>query len=330
MMQLFQKNCAALYTRLEETALAACVPALRSVIEQQFTAERWGDLPRWLACVEQLPTLQPDAIVLNEDVIRLASTMPLDASTQQQLETALRGLHPWRKGPFDLFGTHIDTEWRSDLKWQRIAPHIDTLVGKTVLDVGCGSGYHAWRMRGAGAELVMGIDPSPLFIVQYLALQHFIRSNHVFVLPVGIEDMPANLQAFDTVFSMGVLYHRRSPMDHFLELRQLLKPGGQLVLETLVIEGDENAVLVPRERYGRMGNVWFIPSVAAVRLWLEKNRFRDVNVVDVCITTPEEQRSTDWMRFQSLSDFLDPADSTKTVEGYPAPCRAVFTARAPG
>lgn len=329
MMQQLTENCVQLFSRLAGTALEPCVPVFTKALSDNFNAARWGDLPRWLSCVAQLPALKPDAIHLNEDSVRLATETPLNAETQQQLETALRGLHPWRKGPFDLFGVHIDTEWRSDWKWNRITPHIASLAGKTVLDVGCGSGYHAWRMRGAGADLVMGIDPSPLFIVQYLALQHFIRSDSVFVLPLGIEDMPAELQAFDTVFSMGVLYHRRSPMEHLLELRQLLKPGGELVLETLVVPGDENTVLVPRDRYGRMGNVWFIPSAAAVQLWLEKMRFRDVNIVDVCVTTPEEQRSTDWMRFQSLADFLDPADSTRTVEGYPAPCRAVFTAKAP-
>lgn len=330
MTHLLKRNCAALFARLAGTPLAPCIPALEAAITHGFTVERWGDLPRWLSCVAQLPALQPDAICLDKEAVCLTATTPLDATTQQQLEQALRGLHPWRKGPFDLFGTHIDTEWRSDWKWNRIVPHISPLAGKTVLDVGCGSGYHAWRMHGAGADLVIGIDPSPLFVVQYLALQHFIRSDSVFVLPAGIEDMPADLQAFDTVFSMGVLYHRRSPMDHLLELRQLLKPGGELVLETLVVSGDEHTVLVPRDRYGRMGNVWFIPSAAAVQLWLEKMRFRDVKVVDVCVTTPEEQRSTDWMTFQSLRDFLDPADSTRTVEGYPAPCRAVFTAKAPG
>ena len=175
---------------------------------------------------------------------------------------------------------------------------------------------------------MIGIEPSPLFVVQYWALQHFLQNDDVFVVPAACEDLPSNLQAFDTVFSMGVLCHRRSPMDHLLELKQLLKPDGQLVLETLVIDGDENTVLVPEGRYGRMGNVWFIPSTAMLVNWLKKMRFNDVRVVDVCQTTTQEQRSTDWMRFQSLSDFLDPNDSSKTIEGYPAPRRAIITATA--
>ena len=194
------------------------------------------------------------------------------------------------------------------------------------LDVGCGNGYYLWRMLGAGAGCVVGVDPNWLFLNQFLALKHFLPDLPAWHLPLALEELPAKLEGFDTVFSMGVLYHRRSPMDHLLELKQLIKPGGQLVLETLVIDGDENAVLVPEGRYGRMGNVWFIPSTAALENWLKKMRFNDVRVVDVCQTTTQEQRSTDWMRFQSLSDFLDPNDSNKTIEGYPAPRRTIFTA----
>jgi tRNA (mo5U34)-methyltransferase len=319
----------ALFARLHGTPLESCGPAFEACITQQFKSERWGDLPRWMACVDALPALRPDRVYLDRDTVTLEQDAPLDSATLTQIENTLRGLHPWRKGPFDLFGVHINTEWRSDWKWNRIAPQLAPLAGKTVLDVGCGSGYHAWRMRGAGADLVIGIDPSPLFVVQYLALQHFIQSDSVFVVPAGIDDMPRELRAFDTVFSMGVLYHRRAPFDHLLALRELLKPGGQLVLETLVVPGDENTVLVPRSRYGRMGNVWCIPSVTALQLWLEKMKFRDVKVVDVTATSIEEQRSTDWMTFQSLVDFLDPSDHTRTIEGYPAPCRAVLIASAP-
>ena len=145
-----------------------------------------------------------------------------------------------------------------------------------------------------------------------------------------MEQLPEGLRAFDTVFSMGILYHRRAPFEHLQALREALKPGGQLVLETLVIDDADGDCLVPEGRYAKMGNVWFIPNTHHLELWLRKMRFRDVSLVDVSVTSFDEQRRTDWMRFESLPDFLDPNDRRKTVEGYPAPRRAIVTATAPG
>jgi tRNA (mo5U34)-methyltransferase len=225
---------------------------------------------------------------------------------------------------------HIDTEWRSDWKWERLHRDIDALDGRRVLDVGCGSGYHCWRMAGDGAAEVVGIDPTPLFVVQFWALQKYLQQDNVWVLPLGIEHVPTKLQAFDTVFSMGVLYHRRSPFDHLQELKDCLRPGGQLVLETLVIEGELGDTLLPEGRYARMGNVWFLPSCDTLLSWLRKLGFVDPQLVDVCVTTTQEQRSTPWMTFHSLANFLDPDDASKSIEGHPAPRRAIVTARAPG
>ncbi len=194
----------------------------------------------------------------------------------------------------------------------------------------CGNGYHCWRMAGAGADLVIGIDPTQLFLAQFLAVRHFLgKSYPIHLLPLGIEQLPANLQAFDTVFSMGILYHRRSPIDHLYELKGCLHQGGELVLETLVIEGEEGEVLVPNGRYAKMRNVWFIPTPATLCGWLRRCGFRNVRLVDVTATTVEEQRRTEWMQFESLSDYLDPANPQLTIEGHPAPQRAIILAESP-
>ena len=299
-------------------------------IEQGLSLARYGDLPRWLQVLRDLPELSVGQVQLDTPRVGATARTDLDDDTLGQLRETLQGLHPWRKGPFELCGVHIDTEWRSDWKWQRLQGRIDPLAQRRVLDVGCGSGYHCWRMLGEGAAQVIGIDPTPLFVVQFWALQKYLQQDNIWVLPVGIERVPPKLQAFDTVFSMGVLYHRRSPVDHLLELRDCLRPGGQLVLETLVIEGGPGATLVPEGRYARMGNVWFLPSCDTLMGWLRKTGFQQPQVLDVATTTTEEQRSTPWMRFHSLADFLDPDDSSKSIEGYPAPRRAMLSARVPG
>ncbi|MFK8397243.1 tRNA 5-methoxyuridine(34)/uridine 5-oxyacetic acid(34) synthase CmoB [Pseudomonas sp. BGr12] len=284
-----------------------------------------GDLERWLAAVDRLPPLQAAAIELRE---RFNLEGACDEETRAQLKLALQGLIPWRKGPFNLFGVHIDTEWRSDWKWERVSPHID-LAGKRVLDVGCGNGYYQWRMLGAGARSVVGVDPNWLFFCQFLAMKRYLPDLPAWHLPFALEDLPSSLEGFDTVFSMGVLYHRRSPIDHLLALKDCLRRGGELVLETLVVEGNVNTVLVPEDRYAQMRNVWFLPSVPALELWLRRAGFTDVRSVDISRTSVEEQRPTEWMRYQSLPDFLDPDDHSRTLEGLPAPLRATLVARKP-
>jgi tRNA (mo5U34)-methyltransferase len=319
-----------LIERWQDGELAAWSEQLPAQIEAGLSQQRYGDLARWLEALAALPDLQVDHVELTGARVGVSSDRQPSADQLSQLETALRGMHPWRKGPFELFGLHIDTEWRSDWKWQRLHKSIAPLTGRRVLDVGCGSGYHCWRMLGEGAAEVIGIDPTPLFVVQFWALQKYLQQQNIWVLPAGIEQVPAKLKAFDTVFSMGVLYHRRSPMDHLMELRDCLRPGGELVLETLVIEGGPGATLVPAGRYARMGNVWFLPSTDTLLGWLAKVGFDNPTVVDVTVTSTEEQRSTDWMTFHSLKDFLDPNDPSKSIEGYPAPTRAIVTAKAAG
>lgn len=315
------------YQQIAVGPLAKWLEVLPAQISEWQRENLHGHFRDWYKSLEYLPLLEPQKLDLLHSVT--ADRDDISDRHRQGIEKLLRNLMPWRKGPYFLYGTHINTEWRSDWKWERVIPHTSPLAGRTVLDVGCGSGYHMWRMIGAGAQMVVGIDPMQLFLVQFEAVRKLLNDDRrAHMLPLGIEQLPA-LQAFDTVFSMGVLYHRRSPLDHLLQLKNQLVSGGELVLETLVIEGDVNQVLVPGERYAQMRNVFFIPSADALKSWLEKSGFVDVRIVDFARTTTEEQRRTDWMTSESLAEFLDPDDPGKTVEGYPAPLRAVLVATKP-
>jgi tRNA (mo5U34)-methyltransferase len=318
-----------LYQQLTDTALAAWKTSLPERIRQQTYDRGHGDLHKWLSALEGLPDIKPSQITLDSPWISIGDSKDCSDSERQQLEQQLRVLWPWRKGPYNVFGIEIDTEWRSDLKWDRVLPHIASLQDKIILDVGCGSGYHCWRMAGEGARLVIGIDPTLVYVMQYHALQRYIQSSQVFVLPFSDETMPPAPQAFDTVFSMGVLYHRRSPIDHLTQLWDMLNWEGELVLETLIIDGGPGEILMPERRYAKMRNVWFIPSCDALALWMRRCNFENIRCVDVNQTTVYEQRATDWMHFESLADFLDPDDHNKTIEGYPAPKRAIFIANKP-
>ena len=108
---------------------------------------------QWLNSIKHLPTIKPYQIDLLNSVT-VESEQPISIGDQQRITQLLKNMMPWRKGPFHLYGINIDTEWRSDWKWERLIPHINNLEGQTVLDVGCNSGYHLWRMVGAGAKQI--------------------------------------------------------------------------------------------------------------------------------------------------------------------------------
>jgi len=323
---MVMSNYQPLYDRLLDMKADAWVQLLPRQLAGAFDLSRHGDLRKWLDLLENLPVLPNVQALLDADTVQIGAADALPDVVKAQLEQQLRELHPWRKGPYDLFGIHIDTEWRSDWKWQRLKDHIAPITNRLVLDVGCGNGYHCWRMLGANAKMVVGIDPLLLNVVQFQAIRKLHGEAPIYVLPIGIEDLPGNLKAFDTVFSMGVLYHRRSPMDHLLELRDCLRPGGELILETLVIDGGPGEVLVPEGRYAKMRNVWFLPSCETLMAWMKRCGFVNIRLLDVTTTTVEEQRSTEWMQFHSLKDFLDANNPQLTCEGLPAPKRAIIIA----
>ena len=322
----------------EGSLLKPWADILPQQLHRIFNEKVHGDQQRWLDALESLPEVENIAIDLEQDRIQLNSDS-INEDVADQVKAGLQQLGPWRKGPFQFFTTHIDTEWRSDWKWQRIVSHLAPLEGRTILDVGCGSGYHMWRMLGAGAHRVVGIDPSRLFLAQFQAFKQYAQTSNqhasgqdkslnIDLLPLKMEDVPRPLKAFDTTFSMGVLYHRKSPLDHLAELKDTLKPGGQLVLETLVIEGELGEVLMPEDRYAQMRNVWFLPSCETLLLWARRAGFKNPRIVEKNVTSLDEQRSTDWMQYQSLTDFLNSEDKSKTLEGYPAPLRATLIAEA--
>jgi len=319
-----------LYRSLEGTLLEPWLDTLPNQVSRVFFDTPHGDLHRWLDLLHQLPDITPSRTEPSADEVTAGEPGDCNRATRKSVEHLLRQLHPWRKGPYRIMDIPIDAEWRSDWKWNRLKDRIQPLEDRLVLDVGCGNGYHCWRIAGAGARLTIGIDPGLLYTLQFHAIRHFMGNWPVQVLPLGIEDLPQELNACDTLFSMGVFYHRRSPLDHLLDLRACLRNGGELVLETLVIEGPAGQVLVPEGRYAKMRNVWFIPSCPTMLSWLKRCGFRNARVIDMTVTRPDEQRSTDWMRFQSLRDFLDPDNPELTVEGLPAPRRAIFLAEKAG
>lgn len=318
-----------LLAALKENNMSYWSSLLGAQLFEYFSTIKHGDYPRWKSAVDSLPVIPDVSFNLNSDSVVIGSASECTTEQQELIKEQLKELMPWRKGPFNLFGIEVDTEWRSNWKWDRLNDQIKPLQDKMVLDIGCGNGYYGWRMLGQGAKYVVGLDPTLLFFMQYLAIKKYLPDLNLDILPFGIQALPESPLNFDTVFSMGVIYHRRDPMEHLAQLMNCLNSGGELILETLVIESDKAEALHPEGRYAKMNNVWSIPSCSLLMEWVEQAGFNNVRIIDVTRTTTEEQRKTAWTRFESLSDFLDKHDNNKTIEGHPAPTRAILLAEKP-
>ncbi|MFA5215604.1 tRNA 5-methoxyuridine(34)/uridine 5-oxyacetic acid(34) synthase CmoB [Sulfuricurvum sp.] len=287
---------------------------LNAIRAERLKWMEWKNIAPVRSALNSLPSV--DTTYTLSDVVTLSSDEKVDI---QSIENVARMMMPWRKGPFDLFGLFIDTEWQSNLKYNFLRPHFN-LHGKKVADIGCNNGYYMFRFLEDAPSKVVGFDPSALFKSQFDLINHYIKSDIVYEL-LGVEHLPFYEEKFDVIFCLGVLYHRSDPIAMLKTLRQGLEEGGEVYLDTFIIEGDEAYALCPSESYSKITNVYFVPTLKALENWCLRAGFKSFEVLGTVRTTSDEQRKTDWIESQSLEDFLDPDDSSKTVEGYPAPIR---------
>jgi len=315
--------------RTREFDLGKWEDAIAEVVHERraFLDTATGNFDKFGRVVKALPKITPSTIDLDARAVTVGQAQDLDDATRAALVSGLETLCPWRKGPFNFFGTLVDSEWQSWMKWDRLASHLPRLEGRKILDIGSSNGYYMFRLAARFPLFVLGLEPQSSFYWQYMGVQKYLNQDNVFCLPVPYQRLPKMDGYFDLVFCMGVLYHRKSPVEMLRQIRDSLAPNGMIVLENLVIQGKNNRCLFPRDRYGKMRNVFFIPDLAVMESWLFRAGFRQIQCVDVSVTSLSEQRKTDWIQTESLKDFLDPKDPCKTVEGYPAPVRALFMAR---
>ncbi|MBQ7248917.1 MAG: tRNA 5-methoxyuridine(34)/uridine 5-oxyacetic acid(34) synthase CmoB [Deltaproteobacteria bacterium] len=320
-------NLFSLGALLADAALApyrAELTALALSHEERIRRDAKGQ--RLLRLLEEAPPLRASSCAYGQARVRIGTDRDADVPQQDALMATLQALAPWRKGPFEIFGAKVESEWASFLKWNRLKDHIQPLAERRILDIGCGNGYYMFRMKVQEPQLILGIEPYLLSFFQWSLLERYAQAPRMFCLPVKLQELPSFSGCFDTIFCMGVLYHQRSPLDTLQRIRTMLAPRGELVLETLILAGEDEMALCPKERYAKMGNVYFIPTVACARNWLSKTGFTNIRCISVAPTTVEEQHATPWAAVESLGDFLDANDPARTVEGYPAPVRAILLA----
>ena len=275
------------------------------------------------------PSLQTNHFLTNNGWVEIGQPNEITTIEKEKLTQALLSLAPWRKGPFRLFGIEVDAEWRSDWKWERLAGKIDPLKGKKVCDIGCNNGYYLFQMLTQDPAFLLGIDPIPKLYFQYQIFRKYLKLPQIYFEYLGVEHLVHFKKLFDVVFCMGILYHRKNPLETLMHIRDSMAPNGQIIIESAGIPGEESIALFPESSYGKAKNIFFMPTVTCMKNWLQKTGFKNVEVIYAGALTFEEQRKTAWCQYQSLEDFTSSEDPKKTIEGYPSPIRMILTARSP-
>ncbi len=297
--------------------------AIAPILQERSTWLERKQETQYREALDSAPKFQAKNISLDQDFVGIGRKDEITPKEFELLEESAKKLIPWKKGPFSVFGLDIDGEWRSDFKWNRLKEELPPLKNKRILDIGCNNGYFMFRMLAENPSFVLGIDPVVRTMAQFQWLQSYLQSPKLFYELLGVEHLKHFHQAFDIIFSMGIIYHHQHPLEQLAHIREALLPNGHCILETIGIPGDESVALFPPDRYAKMRNVWFVPTLSCLQNWAKRSKFSSVKVLHSVPLTTEEQRATDWCHpeAESLIDFLDPSDSSLTVEGHPAPWR---------
>jgi tRNA (mo5U34)-methyltransferase len=279
-----------------------------------------------LSAIREVSHLKAKSCDFTKDAVRIGDATEVSPEEQKMLKKNLLQLLPWRKGPFDVFGIHIDSEWQSYKKWNRVLPKLPPLQGKVIADIGCSNGYYMYRMLPYQPEVVFGFEPTIRFHLMFKMLNGFADQENLFHELLGVEHIAQFKECFDVIFLMGILYHHPEPMRILSDVKEALKPGGVLIVETQGIPGKEPVALFPEKRYAKVPGTYFVPTVSCLQHWLERSKYGSIDIFYQHPMNSGEQRKSEWMPFESYDDFIDPKDSTKTVEGYPAPIRIYLRA----
>jgi len=267
--------------------------------------------------IHTLPQLTSTKLIVNESEVTIGDPSELSEEAMITLRECVDLLKPWRKGPFNLFGIHIDAEWRSDWKWKRLQESLPDLQDKVVCDLGCGNGYFMYRMMEYQPKLVVGIDPNMHAFLEFELFARLRGINNLHFEYLRGDVMASFVGAFDVVYCLGVLYHTPDPIGMLKDIYKSMKGNATLIVDCQGIDGDDHIALFPQKRYTNMKGVFFLPTLNTLRHWLQRAQFLNFEVIFNEELSTDEQRTTDWAPVRSLEESLDPNDSNKTIEGYP-------------
>ncbi|EIJ4040302.1 tRNA 5-methoxyuridine(34)/uridine 5-oxyacetic acid(34) synthase CmoB [Campylobacter jejuni] len=268
------------------------------------------------AKIQELKALNLACNFSLDDSVNLST----NSQAKDEILAIVKELKPWRKGPFKIDNLFIDTEWQSFIKFNILKPFMDEISQKCVADIGCNNGYYMFKMLEFNPVKLIGFDPSIKYRLQFELINALAKTPIKYEL-LGVEDLPNYGLKFDVIFCLGVIYHRSDPIKMLKDLKAGLNKNGVVFLDTMYIEDEREIALVPNKTYSKIPNIYFVPSISALKNWCERAGFKKFEVLATKKTDENEQRKTEWIDSFSLENFLDPKDKNLTIEGYEAPKR---------
>ncbi|SQE24391.1 methyltransferase [Campylobacter jejuni subsp. doylei] len=268
------------------------------------------------AKIQELKALNLACNFSLDDSVNLST----NSQAKDEILTITKKLKPWRKGPFKIDDLFIDTEWQSFIKFNILKPFMGEISQKYIADIGCNNGYYMFKMLEFNPAKLIGFDPSIKYRLQFELINALAKTPIKYEL-LGVEDLPSYGLKFDVIFCLGVIYHRSDPIKMLKDLKAGLKKNGIIFLDTMYIEDEREIAFVPNKTYSKIPNIYFVPSISALKNWCERAGFKEFEVLATKKTDENEQRKTEWIDSFSLENFLDPKDKNLTIEGYEAPKR---------
>ena len=291
---------------------------LRTKLNERLGDERWK---RWREGAAGVEGIRASRLSIEGDRVRFGSAEDLNEEEAERVGESLKAFLPWKKGPYEIFGHAIDSEWRSDIKWQRILPYLGEVKDTVVADIGCHNGYYMYHLRALGAKNVIGFEPMPINYFNHQLMQNIYPTPEISLELFGVEHVDLFPESFDLILCMGILYHHTDPIGLLRKMRIALKPKGRIMIDCQGISGDDCISLTPTNRYAGATGVWFLPTMSCLQNWIRRAGFSQQIPFYSAPLDSHEQRATPWANVKSLKDFLNPEDKTHTIEGHPAPWR---------
>jgi len=196
------------------------------------------------------------------------------SEAKEEMDTVMRKMGPWYHNlNFSGINTNpTDTEYPAR-RWRIVEPYIPkNLQGKSILDIGCNSGFFSLEMKKRNADRVVAIDFMPYLLSQVRFASYW------FDLPIeprllDVYDVALLETQFDLVVFLGVFYHLKHPLYALEKVASICKDI--LIFQSLMRGSTDD--FIPADNYVYEDNSFFEDPAYPRMYFIEKSFHNDAS-----------------------------------------------------